>query len=122
MERSDYFTLTIHDAETITDIAPSTGTDEASATYTRGKNADTTKDPKVGDKIFKQAIKTYTDDGYDSYNLYWLVNWTPLLYCNYVYAIMMTVLVIVMIIRHHENIGRLKAGTERKIKWMKSKE
>lgn len=45
----------------------------------------------------------------------------PMLYCNYVYAIVMTILVVVMIIRHHENIARLKAGTERKVGWIKSK-
>ena len=45
-----------------------------------------------------------------------------MLYLNYVYAIVMTIIVTIMIIRHHENIGRLRAGTERKIKWLKSKE
>ena len=33
----------------------------------------------------------------------------------------MTIIVAIMIARHHENIGRLKAGTERKIKWMDRK-
>jgi hypothetical protein len=27
-----------------------------------------------------------------------------------------------MIIRHHENINRLRAGNEKKVKWIKSKE
>lgn len=49
------------------------------------------------------------------------INWMPLLYCNYVYAITFTVLVAVMVYRHHENIGRLIAGNERKIHWMDSK-
>ena len=50
-----------------------------------------------------------------------LINWGPMLYMNYVYAIVMTIIVAIMIYRHHENIGRLKAGTERKIKWMDRK-
>ena len=55
-------------------------------------------------------------------NLYWIICWGPMLYCNYVYAIMMTILVAVMIARHHENISRLMAGNERKIRWLKSKD
>ena len=54
-------------------------------------------------------------------NLMFLVLWGPMLYCNYVYAIVMTVIVIIMIYRHHENIARLKAGTERKVHWMDRK-
>ena len=49
------------------------------------------------------------------------VNYGPMLYCNYVYAIVMTIMVIVMIFRHHENIARIKAGTERKVHWMDRK-
>ena len=54
---------------------------------------------------------------------YWqfFVNWGPMLYCNYVYAILMTIISIVLIIRHRTNIGRIKAGTERQITWMKVK-
>ena len=55
-------------------------------------------------------------------NLMFLVLWGPMLYLNYVYAIVMTIIVAIMIVRHHENIGRLRAGNERKIKWLKSKE
>ena len=54
-------------------------------------------------------------------NLICMLNWAPILYCNYVYAIVMTILVAVMIFRHHENIGRIKAGTERKVHWMDRK-
>ena len=56
-------------------------------------------------------------------NIYplFFINWGPMLYMNYVYAIVMTIIVAIMIYRHHENIGRLKAGTERKIKWMDRK-
>ena len=56
-------------------------------------------------------------------NIYplFFINWGPMLYMNYVYAIVMTLIVAIMIYRHHENIGRLKAGTERKIKWMDRK-
>ena len=50
-----------------------------------------------------------------------LIPWGPMLYCNYVYAIVMTLIVAIMIARHHENIGRLKAGNERKIHWMDRK-
>lgn len=54
-------------------------------------------------------------------NLLFIINWGPLFYCNYVYAIMMTILVAVMIARHHENIGRLRAGNERKTSFPKVK-
>ena len=56
-------------------------------------------------------------------NIYplFFINWGPMLYMNYVYAIVMTIIVAIMVYRHHENIGRLKAGTERKIKWMDRK-
>ena len=55
-------------------------------------------------------------------NLFWIICYGPLFYCNYVYAIMVTILVSVMIVRHHANIGRLVNGNERKIGWLKSKE
>ena len=50
-----------------------------------------------------------------------IINWAPLLYSNYIFAIVMTILVAVMIYRHHENIGRIKNGTERKVHWMDRK-
>ena len=54
---------------------------------------------------------------------YWqfFVNWGPMLYCSYVYAILMTVIAIVLIIRHRTNITRIRNHTEREITWMKSK-
>ena len=58
----------------------------------------------------------------DNIYLVFLVNWGSMLYCNYVYAIIMTIMVAIMVARHHENIGRLMAGTERKFNWWKSKE
>ena len=54
-------------------------------------------------------------------NMFWFICWGPMLFCNYVYAIVITILVVVMIIRHHENIARIKAGTERKVHWMDRK-
>lgn len=54
---------------------------------------------------------------------YWMfiVNWGPMLYLNFVYAIVMTVIAIVLTIRHRTNITRIKDGTERKITWMDGK-
>ena len=54
-------------------------------------------------------------------NLLFIINWGPMFFFNYVYAIVMTIMVAVMIARHHENIDRLRAGNERKIKWMDRK-
>ena len=51
--------------------------------------------------------------------LAWLPMYGPALNPNWVYATVVTILGIVMIIRHHENIKRIIAGTERKITWMK---
>jgi len=51
---------------------------------------------------------------------FWL-NFGPMLYCNYVYAITMTIIAIVLTIRHRTNIARIKAGNERQITWMKVK-
>ncbi len=48
----------------------------------------------------------------------WLPMYGPSLNPNWVYATVVTIMAIVMIARHHENIARLRAGTERKIKWM----
>ena len=50
-----------------------------------------------------------------------IINFGPMLYCSYVYAILMTIIAAVLTIRHRTNIGRIKAGTERKITWMDSK-
>ena len=55
-------------------------------------------------------------------NLICLILWGPMFYLNYVYAIIMTIMVAIMVIRHHQNIGRLMAGNERKFNWWKSKE
>ena len=38
---------------------------------------------------------------------------------NWVYSLIVTISSIILIVRHHENIKRLKEGTERKISWMK---
>lgn len=54
-------------------------------------------------------------------NLAFLFQWGSILYCNYIFAIVMSLEVIVMIIRHRENIKRLKAGNERTINWLISK-
>ena len=58
----------------------------------------------------------------DNIYLVFIIQWGSMLYCNYVYAIIMTIMVGIMIARHHQNIARLKAGTERKFNWWKSKE
>ena len=50
--------------------------------------------------------------------MYWFILWGPMFYCNFVFASVMTIIVIVMILRHHENIARLRAGTERKVAWV----
>lgn len=55
-------------------------------------------------------------------NLMFLIQYGPMFYCNYVYAILITVEVVIMIIRHHENIDRLRNGNERKVGWIKSKQ
>ncbi len=49
----------------------------------------------------------------------WLPMYGPSLNPNWVYATVVTIMGAVMIYRHHENIARLRAGTERKITWMK---
>lgn len=49
----------------------------------------------------------------------WLPMYGPTLNLNWTYATVITILGIVMTIRHHENIKRLIAGNERKITWMK---
>ena len=43
----------------------------------------------------------------------------PTLLPGWVFALCMTVCAILLIIRHKENIKRLKEGTERTITWMK---
>ena len=52
-------------------------------------------------------------------NFLFVINWAPILYCNYVYAIVMTIQVAIMIARHRSNIARLKAGTENEFHWWK---
>lgn len=48
-----------------------------------------------------------------------LPSYGPTLEVNWVAAIVVTLMAGIMIWRHHENIARIKAGTERKITWMK---
>ncbi len=50
---------------------------------------------------------------------YAIAMYGPTLCANFVYAIILTIMSIILIVRHHENISRLKAGNERKISWMK---
>ena len=52
------------------------------------------------------------------YDLKWLPMYGPCLNPNLVYATVVTFLGAVIIARHHENIKRINAGTERKITWM----
>lgn len=52
-------------------------------------------------------------------NAIWVIMYGPTLNANFVYAILLTVLAIIIIIRHHSNIKRIKEGNESKIKWMK---
>ena len=49
----------------------------------------------------------------------WLASYGKTLDVDYVAAIIITIMGIIVIWRHHENISRLKTGTERKITWMK---
>lgn len=49
----------------------------------------------------------------------WLPSYGPTFDITWVAAIVITLMSIILIIRHHENIKRLLNGTERKIKWMK---
>ena len=58
----------------------------------------------------------------DNIYLVFIIEWGSMLLCNYVYAAVMTIIVAIMIARHHQNIARLKAGNERKFNWWKSKE
>ncbi len=41
-----------------------------------------------------------------------------LLQTNLMISISFSIVAVIVIVRHHENIGRIMAGTERKIKWM----
>lgn len=52
---------------------------------------------------------------------YWRVlpMYGPSLFPDFTFAGVVTFLGLLMIVRHHENIARIKAGTERKITWMK---
>ena len=67
------------------------------------------------------ACKVFPVPGEGVFPWLFIINFGPMLYCNYVYAILMTIISIVLIIRHRTNIGRIKAGTERQITWMKVK-
>ena len=49
----------------------------------------------------------------------WLPAYGPTLEYGYVYASVLTFAAIILTLRHHENIKRIKEGTERKITWMK---
>lgn len=49
----------------------------------------------------------------------WIVMYGPTINCSWQYALVITIMALIMILRHKENIIRLKNGTERKIKWMK---
>lgn len=49
----------------------------------------------------------------------WLPGYGIALDFNFVAAIVVTLMSFILIVRHHENIKRLKNGTERKITWMK---
>ena len=51
--------------------------------------------------------------------LIWLPGYGPLFAFDYVFASCSTFAAILLTIRHHSNIARIKAGTERKITWMK---
>lgn len=52
-------------------------------------------------------------------SLYALPMYGPTLLPSWIYATLISVLSLFVIFRHHENIKRLKEGTERKITWMK---
>ena len=52
-------------------------------------------------------------------DLYKLPTYGPNLTLGLVYAIVVSVMSVILIIRHRTNIARLREGTERKIKWMK---
>lgn len=49
----------------------------------------------------------------------WLPAYGPTFEYGYVYASVLTFAAAILTLRHHENIKRIKAGTERKITWMK---
>ncbi len=51
--------------------------------------------------------------------LTWLPMYGPTLTCGYVYSSVVTLMSLIIIFRHKENIQRLKRGEERKITWMK---
>ena len=66
------------------------------------------------------ALKVFPDPT-EGFPWLFIINFGPMLYCNFVYAILMTIISVVLTIRHRTNIGRIKAGTERQITWMKVK-
>ena len=49
----------------------------------------------------------------------WLPAYGPIFEYGYVYASVLTFAATILTLRHHENIKRIKEGTERKITWMK---
>lgn len=51
-------------------------------------------------------------------SLPYLPMYGPSLYPSFVFAIIMSVATIILIVKHRENIKRLREGTERKITWM----
>ncbi len=40
------------------------------------------------------------------------------LYCNYVLAICLTIIMVILIVKHRENLKRIREGTENKITWL----
>lgn len=52
-------------------------------------------------------------------NMMWIVTYGICLDCSWLFALMVTLGSLLLIIRHIENIKRLKNGNERKITWMK---
>lgn len=52
-------------------------------------------------------------------DLLWLPMYGPNLIGNFIYAADLTIMSIIMTVRHHENISRLIHGCERRVSWMK---
>ena len=48
----------------------------------------------------------------------WIPMYGPNIAPGWIYATLVTIMGLLMIVRHKENIARIKAGTERKITWM----
>ena len=49
----------------------------------------------------------------------WIPMYGPTINCTWHYALILTVMWVIMVIRHHENIKRIVNGNERKISWIK---